>query len=37
VTSWPRSRAITEEIMKDVPADERELILSGNAARVWNL
>jgi predicted TIM-barrel fold metal-dependent hydrolase len=28
---------IAEEIMKGVPAGERELILSGNAARVWNL
>jgi predicted TIM-barrel fold metal-dependent hydrolase len=37
VSSWPRSQAIAEEITKDVPAGERELILSGNAARVWNL
>jgi predicted TIM-barrel fold metal-dependent hydrolase len=35
--SWPDSRALVEEQFKGVPADERELILSGNAARVWNL
>jgi predicted TIM-barrel fold metal-dependent hydrolase len=37
VTSWPNSRKIIEEQLAGVPADERELILSGNAARVWNL
>ena len=37
VTSWPNSRRIVEEQMAGVPADERELILSGNARRVWNL
>ena len=37
VTSWPNSRKIIEEQFAGVPADERELILSGNAARVWNL
>jgi predicted TIM-barrel fold metal-dependent hydrolase len=37
VSSWPNSRKITEELMQGVPADERELILSGNAIRVWNL
>jgi uncharacterized protein len=37
VTSWPRSQSIAEEVTKGVPAAERELILSGNAARVWNL
>ncbi|MCU1379140.1 MAG: putative metal-dependent hydrolase, TIM-barrel fold [Acidimicrobiales bacterium] len=37
VTSWPNSKKIIEEQLAGVPADERELILSGNAARVWNL
>jgi predicted TIM-barrel fold metal-dependent hydrolase len=37
VTSWPNSRKIIDEQFVDIPADERELILSGNAARVWNL
>jgi uncharacterized protein len=37
VTSWPNSRQIIAEQLEGIPADERELILSGNAARVWNL
>ena len=37
VTSWPNSRKIVEEQLEGVPADERELIVCGNAARVWNL
>jgi predicted TIM-barrel fold metal-dependent hydrolase len=37
VTSWPNSQRIIEEQFAGVPADERELILSGNAARIWNL
>ena len=37
VTSWPRSQSIAAEATKGVPDAERELILSGNAARVWNL
>lgn len=37
VTSWPRSRAIAAEVTKGVSGAERDLILSGNAARVWNL
>jgi predicted TIM-barrel fold metal-dependent hydrolase len=37
VTSWPNSREIIERMMRGVPADERALILAGNAARVWNL
>ncbi len=37
VTSWPNSRKIIDEQLAGVPADERELILSGNAVRVWNL
>ena len=37
VTSWPNSRSLIETMFDGVPADERELILSGNAARVWDL
>ena len=37
VTSWPDSRALIEKSFDGVPADERELILSGNAIKVWNL
>ena len=37
VTSWPNSRKIVDEVFLDVPADERELMVSGNAKRVWNL
>jgi uncharacterized protein len=37
VTSWPHSRKIVEDQFAGLPADERELILSGNATRVWNL
>ncbi|NUU25792.1 MAG: amidohydrolase family protein [Streptomycetaceae bacterium] len=37
VTSWPRSRALVDEQFAAVPADERALMVSGNAMRVWNL
>jgi predicted TIM-barrel fold metal-dependent hydrolase len=37
VTSWPHSRKIVEQQFASIPADERELIVSGNATRVWNL
>jgi len=37
VTSWPRSREVVEKQFHSIPQDERELILSGNAIRVWNL
>lgn len=37
VTSWPNSQAIIEQQFAGLPADERELILGGNAARVWGL
>ncbi|HTU74851.1 MAG TPA: amidohydrolase family protein [Trebonia sp.] len=37
VTSWPRSQAIAEEVTAGVTDEERRLILSGNAERVWNL
>ena len=37
VTSWPDSRALIDRAFVGIPADERELILSGNATQVWNL
>ena len=37
VTSWPNSQKVIESQFSGVPADERELILSGNAARVWDV
>jgi predicted TIM-barrel fold metal-dependent hydrolase len=37
VSSWPRSQALVEEMFRDASEDERELVLAGNAARVWNL
>ena len=36
-TTWPNSHAIVDEQFRDVPADERDLIVRGNAARVWSL
>jgi predicted TIM-barrel fold metal-dependent hydrolase len=37
VTSWPHSRKIVEDQFQNIPLGERELMLSGNAMRVWNL
>ena len=37
VTSFPNSKAIVDAIFADADPRERELIVSGNAARVWNL
>jgi predicted TIM-barrel fold metal-dependent hydrolase len=36
-TTWPHSRAVVERQFADVPADERELIVSGNARRLYHL
>jgi predicted TIM-barrel fold metal-dependent hydrolase len=36
-TTWPNSREVVERQFADIPADERELIVSGNAARVYGL
>jgi predicted TIM-barrel fold metal-dependent hydrolase len=36
-TTWPSSRAIVERQFEGVPAEERELILSGNARRLYGL
>ena len=37
VTSWPHSREIAAKIFADAPETDRALVLSENAARVWNL
>ncbi|MBL7496670.1 amidohydrolase family protein [Frankia sp. CNm7] len=37
VTSWPNSRAVVDKIFTGIPAEERKAMVSGNAARVWNL
>ncbi|HVX09186.1 amidohydrolase family protein [Humibacter sp.] len=37
VTSWPNSRKIVDEQFVGIPADEREKIVCGNAARIWGL
>ena len=37
VTSWPNSQKIIEEQFAGVPDDEKELMVYGNAARVWQL
>jgi uncharacterized protein len=36
-TTWPNSMASIEEQFVGVPDDERDLIVAGNAARVWGL
>lgn len=37
VTSWPNSRAVVEELFADFDPEDRQLLVAGNAARVWNL
>jgi predicted TIM-barrel fold metal-dependent hydrolase len=37
VTSWPNSRAVIDRQLGHLPLDERELIVSGNATRVFGL
>jgi predicted TIM-barrel fold metal-dependent hydrolase len=36
-TTWPNSRAIVDRQFADVPDAERELIVAGNAARIYGL
>ena len=36
-TTWPHSRQAVDNAFVEVPAAERELMLSGNAARVYGL
>jgi predicted TIM-barrel fold metal-dependent hydrolase len=37
VTSWPKSREIVHETLGGLSTEERELIVAGNARRVWTL
>jgi predicted TIM-barrel fold metal-dependent hydrolase len=37
VSSWPRSQELAARALAGATDEERELVLSGNAARVWNL
>ena len=37
VSSWPHSQEGAHRMFADVPENDRELILHGNATRVWNL
>jgi predicted TIM-barrel fold metal-dependent hydrolase len=36
-TTWPNSREVVARQFADVPDDERELITSGNSARIYRL
>ena len=35
--TWPDSRALVDVEFEGIAADERELIVCGNATRVWGL
>lgn len=37
VTAWPNSQQVIAEQFAGIPAAERDLMIGGNAARVWNL
>jgi predicted TIM-barrel fold metal-dependent hydrolase len=37
VSSWPHSQEGAHKMFGDIPEHERDLVLSGNATRVWNL
>jgi predicted TIM-barrel fold metal-dependent hydrolase len=37
VSSWPRSQEVVDEMFRDADAQERDLVLYGNAARVWKV
>lgn len=37
VSSWPNSRAIIDRMFRGVDEQDRRLVLSGNAARIWNI
>jgi len=37
VSSWPNSQQIIQDQLGGLPEEERDLILCGNAERVWNL
>jgi predicted TIM-barrel fold metal-dependent hydrolase len=37
VSSWPRSQEIVDNMFRDASDHDRDLVLHGNATRVWNL
>jgi predicted TIM-barrel fold metal-dependent hydrolase len=37
VSSWPRSREIVDQLFTDASPEDRQLVVNGNASRVWNL
>jgi predicted TIM-barrel fold metal-dependent hydrolase len=37
VSSWPNSQAVVQHMFGDADPADRELVVCGNAARVWNL
>ena len=37
VSTWPKSLAVIDELFDGVPEAERDLMIEGNAARIWNL
>jgi predicted TIM-barrel fold metal-dependent hydrolase len=36
-TSWPSSQAVVEKNFAGIPDDERDLIVAGNASRVYGI
>jgi predicted TIM-barrel fold metal-dependent hydrolase len=37
VSTWPKSTTIVEELFVDTPPADRDLMVSGNARRIWGL
>jgi predicted TIM-barrel fold metal-dependent hydrolase len=36
-TSWPNSQSVVEKNFAGIPEDERDLIVAGNAARLYGV
>jgi predicted TIM-barrel fold metal-dependent hydrolase len=37
VSTWPKSESIVAELFADTPPADRDLMVSGNARRIWSL
>jgi predicted TIM-barrel fold metal-dependent hydrolase len=37
VSTWPKSESIVAELFADTPPEDRDLMVSGNARRIWSL
>jgi predicted TIM-barrel fold metal-dependent hydrolase len=37
VSSWPKSLSVIDDVFHGVPESERDLMVEGNAARIWGL